>query len=538
MLSVKTRLSFTAAAIVLSFGVIGYRLLDLSYFNYSYYKELADNQENYGNFSSRRGDIFVIDKAGQKLVAAATTRKNYYAYFTSNDVSNPDEVINKINGIVMLDADKALNQIMDSESGFKILAENLSAQQVEQINGLKIKGLEIGIKNERFYPQQELAANILGFLGFKGRERSGQYGVEGFYDQQLKEKAQSLILTVDSNIQFFVEEKLKQVAKKWDAESGSVIVQNPKTGAILAMADFPAFNPNEYGKYEFEKFINSNVQEIFEPGSSFKPVTMAAAIESGSVKPGTTYYDPGFVEIAEYKLKNFDEKSHGIQTMTQVLEKSLNTGAIHAEKLTGHNQFLAFVEAFGFGRKTEVDLFGEVSGDITNLYLKRPINFATASFGQGIAITPIQLINAYSAIANGGKLMKPYIIEEIVMRNGSRVKTSPKIAGRPIIEGSSRTIKNMLVSVVDRGFDKARIKGYEIAGKTGTAQIPNKDKQGYSDEFIHNFVGFAPAGDPKFVVLIKIDKPKGIKFAADSLSPVFGEIAQFLINYYSIPPTR
>ena len=537
-MNIQKRLVFFLVLILLSFGLIIYRLFTLSYLKHSSYRELAQNQEKYGNFSSRRGDLFIKDQADDKLVTAATTKKKYYAYFTPNSISNPDEVINKIIGIVNLDPDKTLDLITDSKSGFKILSEDLTFNQIEQIKSLNIKGVQIGVKNERFYPQHELASDVIGFLGFKGDQRVGQYGVEGFYDQSLKNQAQSLVLTVDSNIQFFVEEKLKQVIEKWQAQSGSVIVQDPKTGAILAMADFPNFNLNEYGKYELERFINSNIQEIFEPGSSFKPITMAGAIDSGLLKPQSTYYDPGFVELAGYRLKNFDEKSHGLQTMNQVLEKSLNTGAIHASKLMGSSKFLAYIEAFGFGRKTDIDVFGEVSGDISNLYLKRPINFATASFGQGIAVTPIQLINGYSSIANGGKQMKPYIIEELVLKNGDRIKTQPRVISRPISEASGRTLRSMLVSVVDRGFDKARIKGYEIAGKTGTAQIPNKDKEGYSDEFIHNFVGFAPANDPRFTVLLKIDRPKGIKFAADSLSPVFGEISRFLINYYSIPPTR
>ncbi|MEK7151763.1 MAG: penicillin-binding transpeptidase domain-containing protein, partial [Patescibacteria group bacterium] len=260
---------------------------------------------------------------------------------------------------------------------------------------------------------------------------------------------------------------------------------------------------------------------------------------TGAVRPDTTYNDTGEVNIAGYTIRNFNEKSNGIQTMRQVLEKSLNTGVIFAQEKTGNDQFLNYVVNFGFGQKTGVDLGGEVSGNIANLYSGRKINFLTASFGQGIAVTPLQLINAYAAISNGGKLMKPYVVKEIIRSDGSSITTKPVVLGAPIKEQTSVEIKTMLVDVVDKGFDKARINGYDVAGKTGTAQIPDPSGGYLEDEqFIHDFVGFAPAYSPKFVILIKMNKPRGIKFAADSLSPVFGDIARYLIRYFNIPPTR
>jgi cell division protein FtsI/penicillin-binding protein 2 len=225
--------------------------------------------------------------------------------------------------------------------------------------------------------------------------------------------------------------------------------------------------------------------------------------------------------------------------MSEVLQKSLNTGVIFAQNKTGSDQFLNHVVAFGFGQKTGVDLGGEISGNISNLYSGREINLATAAFGQGVAVTPLQLINAYSAIANGGKLMKPQLAESIIRPDGATEQIKPEIIGAPISEETARQMQKMLVDVVDKGFDKARIKGYDIAGKTGTAQIPGGDG-GYltDDQFIHNFVGFAPAYSARFAVLIKIDKPQGIKFAADSLSPVFGDISRYLIRHFNVPPTR
>ncbi|MEK7506522.1 MAG: penicillin-binding protein 2 [Patescibacteria group bacterium] len=400
-----------------------------------------------------------------------------------------------------------------------------------------------GQSNTRLYPLNTSAAQVLGFVGFSGAKRAGQYGVEAYYNETLTAGG-DLVLTLDKNIQDFAETKLEQVLKKWSAPAGTIVIQDPKTGAILAMASSPSYDPNNYGSYKLQNFINPASQEVYEPGSSFKPITLAAALDSGAVTPETKYIDSGTVEIASYTIKNFDEQSHGVQTMRQVLERSLNTGAIFAEQKTGDDNFLNYVVNFGFGQKTGVDLAGETSGNITNLYTGRKINFLTASFGQGIAVTPIQLISAYSVIANNGKLLRPYLVREIVNQDGSKQVAKPKILGSPISEKTARDLQSMLIDVVDKGFDKARIKGYAVAGKTGTAQIPNSTATsageiGYlSNQFIHNFVGFAPADNPRFTVLIKMDRPQGIKFAADSLSPVFGEIARYLIRYFNIPPTR
>lgn len=394
---------------------------------------------------------------------------------------------------------------------------------------------ERGIR--RFYPHDTFAAHTLGFVGFRGRDRAGQYGVEGFHDEDLH--TGDIVLTIDPAIQSYSESVLEALLQRWSAPRGSIIIQDPASGAIMAMASSPSFNPNEYGRFAYDDFINPNTQEQFEPGSSFKPVTMAAAIDTGAVTPLTTYEDTGAVVIGTYTIKNFNEKANGRQTMKQVLEHSLNTGTIFAQRKTGDDAFLNYLVGFGFGQKTGVDLSGEASGNISNLYQNRAINFATASFGQGIAVTPLQLVMAYSAIANGGKLMKPYVVREALHAGGTSTPTKPVVLGAPISEKTSVQLRSMLVDVVDHGFDKARIKGYDVAGKTGTAQIPDK-QGGYLEDkqFIHNFVGFAPAYAPRFVILIKMDRPQGITFAADSLSPVFGDLASFLIRYFKIPPTR
>lgn len=576
----KARVSIFVIAVFLATSLIVYRLFNLTFVRHATLAKSAQSQYNNPSaLLSGRGSIYFSDLSSGTRKIAATNKKSFYLYLNKNVELN-DKIASSLAPILKQETsvlESQLSQIPQKDKVYFVIARNLTKEQSERIESLKIEGLKTALEINRFYPQSSMAAHLLGFVGFDGDQRVGQYGVESFYDNILNgvEKTQNLlggkvysgimklfgfktaeeetnaektlneamgsdiVLTLDQNIQSLVENKLDALLKKWGAPSGSIIVQEPNTGQILAMAASPSFDPNSYFDYRLEDFVNPNVQEVFEPGSSFKSITMAAAIDTGAVTPETTYYDEGEVKIGSYSIKNFNEKANGTQTMRQVLQHSLNTGAIFAQGRTGDDNFLNYVVGFGFGQKTGVDLSGEISGNISNLYSGRKINFATASFGQGIAVTPIQLINAYSAIANGGKLMRPHVVKEIIHSDGSRQKIEPQVIGSPITQKTSNQLKSMLVDVVEKGFDKARISGYDIAGKTGTAQIPD-GKGGYlgNDQFIHNFVGFAPAYAPRFTILIKMDKPKGIKFAADSLSPVFGEIARFLLRYFNIPPTR
>lgn len=574
--------------VFLASGLIMYRLFILSYVRHPGYLQTAEAQSQNVSNITVRGNIYLQDPESRAessqedpdLYLAATNKKFPLVYIVPSEIdkNNSSYISDVLGDIIGVSKEEILNVILSGSKNTKVLAKRLNDEQAEKIQNLGQKGLELRYESERYYPGDEMAANVLGFFGYDQNGQSGRYGLELYYDDELfgrkfninyfgseklsgffdslkdiifgepageeSETGQSadrpadIILTIDRNVQLFVESKLDEVIKRWNATGGSAIVQDPNTGRIMAMADRPSFNPNFYYESPIENFISRSSQQIFEPGSSFKPITMAIGLDLGKITPQTIYTDTGSVDIAGYKIKNFSEKIFGQQTMSQVLEKSINTGAMYVQQLVGNDEFLNYIINMGFGQKTGIDLPGEVSGDISNLYTGRKINYLTTSFGQGIAVTPIQLINTYSAIANGGKLMKPYIVEKIIERGGSEKIIEPEIISIPISEKTSAKLRVMLTSVVDNGFDKARITGYDIAGKTGTAQIPD-EKGGYSeDEFIHDFVGFAPASNPRFVILLKIDKPRGINFASDSLSSTFKDITQFLINYYNIPPTR
>ncbi len=560
------RINFFLTVILLLFGVVGYRLFVLAYVKHPFYARTAEAQVEHINNILARGNIYFSNSV-EAPVLAATNKKFPVVGVVSSKIpaDQKQAVITSLVAITGVDQKNIEKAVLSESSNVRIIARRLDNEQVAKIKELNYKGISISYEMDRYYPNENIAADVLGFLGYDGNARAGQYGIEASYDRELfgkdepqQEKASffsnwfagsknktevvtrpnDVILTLDTNIQSFTEKQLDAVIKKWSAVAGTVIIQDPKTGKILAMVDRPSFDPNTYSLFEPRSFLNSNVQEIFEPGSSFKPFTIAAGLDLGKITPQTGYEDTGSVVIDGYTIKNFSNSIFGYSTMSQVLEKSINTGTMYVENLIGDDNFTNYVINMGFGQKTGIDLPGEVNGDIANLYSGRKINHLTASFGQGIAVTPLQLINGYSTIANGGKLMKPYIVEKVVHEGGSEDITQPEIIGIPLSEKTAIKMQSMLTNVVQNGFDKARIAGYDIAGKTGTAQIAD-GKGGYlENQYVHNFVGFAPAYDARFTILIKIDKPQGITFAADSLSPTFREIAQFLLQYYNIPPNQ
>ena len=307
-----------------------------------------------------------------------------------------------------------------------------------------------------------------------------------------------------------------------------MIVADPKTGKILAMASYPTFDPNTYGEFEIGSFLNPSVQSVYEPGSIFKVITMASALDAGKITPDTTFYDSGELTLNEHTIRNWDLKSYGTVTMTNVIEKSLNTGAAFAQRQLGDENFYEYLKKFGFKDQTQIDLPGEVTGSLSPLENDvRPINFATASFGQGISTSHIRLLMAISAIANGGDVMRPYV----------NVENKSQKMSRAISKDAARQTVDMMVSAVDKATI-AKISGYTVAGKTGTAQVPKANGGGYTDEVINTYVGFAPAYDPEFIILVRLDKPYGAPLAGLTVVPTFRDLAQYVINYYNIPPDR
>jgi len=432
----------------------------------------------------------------------------------------------------------------------------------------------------RQYPETQVAAHLLGFTAFDDSERAGQigkhgnYGLEGFFDKELfgkvgtltsdkgagglviaqdrqyqdKQDGCDLILTIDRSIQFFVDKTLRAGLNKYKAESAQVVVLDPASGAILAMSSMPDFDPNRYNEIKDAKIFNNPVIfDQYEPGSVFKAVTMAAALDQGKVGPDTTYQDAGQVMVEGWpkpiKNSDFDTAGgHGKTNMVQVLESSLNTGAIFAMTSIGAETFAGYVKNFGFGDKTGIELEGESAGDISALLSKKikPVSAATASFGQGISVTPLQMALAYGALANGGELMKPYLVKEVRCNNQATVENQPQAVRRVISRAAADQIKGMLVKVVENGHAKrAGVAGYYIAGKTGTAQVTEVGKKGYVEgKYNHTFIGLGPDDNPRFVVLVRLNNPRGFEYAESTAVPLAHDVIEFLLNYWQIPKSR
>jgi cell division protein FtsI/penicillin-binding protein 2 len=568
------RLYLLLIVVVLMGSGVMARLFSLQILRYGYYSALAqDQQQFYKKIFPKRGEIFMQDLSSKQrngqnsYFPLAINRDFKQIYLVPRDIPEDkrEELAEDLAQLLDLDKELVLARMNKKGDPYEPLKHKVSHEIAQQVENLGIKGVEVAPESWRYYPNNSLAAHVVGFVGINEGKKIGQYGLEGYYEDELKGKVGSLtgekdtsghwipslnqklepaqdgsnlILTIDQNIQFKAEKELAQAVERWQANGGTIIVMEPKTGAIRAMASLPSFDPNEYSKVEdIDIFLNPAIQKVYEPGSVFKPITIAAGLDSKLISPETTYQDKGQVRIKGSVITNVDGKAHGLQTMTQVLEKSLNTGAVFVQQKIGQDIFSDYVQKFNFGQLTGVDLTGEVKGDIFNLFSGREINLATISFGQGITVTPLELIAAVGAIANEGKLMRPFLVEKVIKPNGEEVVSQPKVIRDVISSGTSRDLTRMMVSVVENGFGKpAKVPGYDIAGKTGTAQVPDFEKGGYSEEIIHSFVGFAPAFNPEFVILIKLDKPKGIRFAADSVSPVFKRLAEYLLNYLEIPP--
>jgi cell division protein FtsI/penicillin-binding protein 2 len=374
------------------------------------------------------------------------------------------------------------------------------------------------------------------------KDAGGRQLAIGQTDVQDAVNGSDVVLTIDRSIQYKACDVIARAVERHQADLGSLIVMDPQTGAILAMCSSPDFDPTDYGKIKDLSQLNNPVTlNAYEPGSVFKAVTMAAGLDADKITPKTTYEDKGVEEIDNFKIKNSDGLAHGIQNMTQVLDESLNTGTIFVQRKLGKELFKSYVDGFGFGKKSGIELTPEAKGDIAPLSRKGSVFAATGSFGQGITVTPIQLIAAYGALANGGKLMRPHIVDEIIHPDGTRERVKPQVLNQPITPRASRLISGMLVSTVENGHGKrAGVPGYWVAGKTGTAQVARTDGGvGYQkDVTIGSFAGYAPASDPKFVMLVKIDHPRDVLFAESSAAPVFGEMAKFLLTYFQVAPER
>ncbi|MFA4830820.1 MAG: penicillin-binding protein 2 [Patescibacteria group bacterium] len=567
-----------AAAIIVSIvaGLVIFRLSILMIFQHDFYTALAAGSHDvYSQLFPVRGEVFIQGSRAGEEYPLAINRDYFLLYADTRDIDDAAalEVTEKLAEIFSYNEEKKLEifaKINKRDDPYEPIEQKVDKDVMEKIEELDLPGIYFLRKPYRYYPEGNLAANIIGFVGkTEDGQDIGSYGIEGYWEKELAgsggffsgaksasgfwiplagrsfdpaTNGADLHLTIDRTIQYYACERLRIGLEEYGASSASLVIMDPATGAIYAMCSLPDFDPNYYNKVSsIEVYNNNTVFVSYEPGSVFKPVVMAGALNENAVAPETIFYDKGFREgLCSKPIKNAAEKVYQDQTMAGVLENSINTGMVFVAEKLGKTKLREYVERFGFGLRTGIELNTEVGGTAESLSInkKEAIDCyaATASFGQGITATPLQLAAAYSAIANGGLLMKPYIVQEVKYDDGRIDRRRPVIVRQVLEKRAASLLSAMLVNVVDRGHAKrAGVPGYFVAAKTGTAQIPGPG--GYISETNHTLVGFGPADAPKFVMVVKYEKPRRA-YAESTAAPVFGDIAKFILQYYQVPPGR
>ncbi len=574
----SARLNVFGLIIIIITIFIGFNLFDLMIFKHSFYSLAASNlQQISSDLLPNRGRIYFMDSRNGESFPVAINHRRFLIYADNRyiyDDNDRTDIIKSFVEILNYDDDKVsslLQKINKEGDTYEILEKNIEEDIVKEFKKRKTPGLGYVLTPVRFYPERSMMAHIIGFVGKNDKgEDVGRYGVEGYWDDELKgesgffsgtksgagrlisladkvfEPAKDgvdITLTIDRSIQYESCKVLEEAVKKYGAKSGSILVMDPNNGAIRAMCNIPTFDPNDYSSLSIGSTYNNNsIFTSYEPGSIFKPITMSGALNEGKVSINSPFYDKGFTSLGcEKSIKNAGERSYNQTDMEGVLKNSINTGMVYVVDILGKEKFREYVETFGFGVKSGLELDTEVAGNISTLYENKNNKLdcytATASFGQGITVTPLQMVTAFAVFANGGILYKPYIIDHLVENSEKITKTEPRELRRIISSRTANNISTMLENVIGEGTHAkgARVVGYRIAGKTGTAQIA--EKGGYSEsEFNHSFVGYAPVEKPVFVAFVKLENPKA-KYSSETAAPTFGEIAKFILQYYKIPPS-
>ena len=576
-----TRITFVGLCLTVMAGIILLQMVRIqSSQSYQSVSKWADEQFSYIKevVSPTRG--YIYDRWGRLL---AGNEDIYEVGVLLQYVANPKTIATTMNGVNGLTYESALQaaSIKPDEKNaiYAVLTDFVPAGAIEALDNIKkeyekdnplgedpnlpsLRGLVWYSHLKRSYPENALAANILGFYAFKDRDKGkGYYGVEEYYNdilgggrqeiffprnpyelQSLPEvpAGASLVLTIDREIQAMVETKLDETVKEWEAASGTVVILDPRNGEVLAMATQPRINLNQYWDfkdlYKDETPFNRAVSQTYEPGSVFKVLTMAAALDAGAVKPETEFNDGGTFKYGGSIIYNWDRRGWGKQTMQGCMQHSLNVCLAWVATELGKEKFYQYMHSFGIGQRTNIDLGGEKT-----MPLKTPgdgdwypINLATNSFGQGVAVTPVQMAVAASALANGGKMMKPHILKAVI-DDGEQYDSSPQVLGVPISEKTALEMTEMLANSLEKEASLALVQGYRVAGKTGTAEIPEKGAYG-TDLTNASFVGWGPVDDPQFLVYVWIEKPKNSPWGSVVAAPLFREIVKELVINLDLPP--
>lgn len=517
-----------------------------------------------------RGSVFFTTRDGEK-VSAASIRSGFLLAFNPTLITDPNLVCEKIGEVMKVEKNHCIEKASLKERTYVEYNLTLPDEIADQILALDLDGVQLYRNQWRYYPGDDLAAKVIGFVGYtdKGKDDlRGKYGLERYYDSVLMREKEvrsvnffaeifsnlgdmayskdetpsgDVITTIEPTVARMLDSVLIETNNRYNSDMTGAIIMDPKTGAIYAMNAVPGFDLNDRGTTTVELFQNPLVENVYEFGSTIKALTMAAGLDSGAVNRNSTYYDSGSINLNTFTIKNYDGRGRGTVDMQQVLNQSLNTGVSHIVQQMGKEKFRNYFYDFKLGSETGIDQPNEAFGLIENLKSPRDVEYATASFGQGIALTPIATIRALATLGNGGYLVTPHLASAIQYEDGSIKEILHPKGAQVIRPETSEEISRMLTAVVDDALGKGKYKmaHHTIGAKTGTAQIADPNGGGYyDDKYLHSFFGYFPAFDPKFIVFMYTVEPKGVQYASETLAEPFMDITKFLINYYSIPPDR
>ena len=519
--------------------------------NNKYQNEALEQRLREVKVEPKRGIIY--DKNNVELAVSASSDTVVAA---PKDIDNPRKVAQQLGAILDMSEEKVRERITKDANAVYV-ERKISAEQTKKIQQLDLDGIYFTEESKRFYPKGNLASHLLGFAGV---DSQGLQGIEYYYDRYLRgdpgkisiendaigrkipngiknyvapDDGANVYLTIDHVLQYIAERELDKAMKEHDAQAATIIMMDPETGGVLALANRPTYNPNNFTDYSAELWRNRSISDTYEPGSTFKIITASAALEEGVVHPNDKFYCPGHIEVAGQTINCWKNGGHGKQTFSQVVENSCNPGFVQVGERVGKEKFDRYIRAFGFGKKTGVDLPGEAKGLLYSLNDIGPVELATISFGHGISVTPMQLITAVSAVANDGQLLKPHLLKEIEEKDGSEVKEIDSQKIRKVVSTeTAKTVRKLLTGVVENGSGKkAKVEGYKIGGKTGTAKHYRKKLYDAS------FVGMLPADDPKLVTLVVMYGVDSYPYYGSQVAaPIFHDVVKDAVRYLELPP--
>lgn len=559
---IRSRLSVLMSVFLITGGILALRLTYVQGVSHNRYMEMGKDQiEETQILYSPRGTIY--DRNGNKL-AFSVQLKSLYADPKMMEIS-PQQAA-KLFAPILKVPEADLVKKFSKDTHFVWLERVMDPEDCKAAEQLidqhHLKGFGFIDESRRYYPNDEMLANVLGFVGrddkgLDGLEMSLDKEIRGSKDKQIlitdirgvpilrssmapymAPKGKSVYLTIDQNIQYFAERALDRAMGTTQAQSGLIIVMDPKTGAILAMASRPTYDPNNFNKAEPAQFRNKAVVDIYEPGSTFKPIVAATALSAGTYDTTRVWHDSGAIWANGHAVRNWDKQSYGDVRLVDILKFSINTGFAHIGLLTGGETLTSYAKAFGFGKPTGIELPGEGAGILFNPKKMRPLDVATMSIGQSIAVTPLQMVQAYSALANDGKMVKPHLISSIKNADGTDYYVAkPQIVSNPVDKKVAGQVKDMMEKEISEGGGlKAQVPGYHMGGKTGTAQKLDTVHGGYlPNQYIASFCGFGPVEDPKAICLVVLDSPRGTYYGGQIAAPVFSEAVGQIMRYLGVP---